>query len=166
MIKPNETKNKGRNWKALGMEKASPVLYWKLSKMQDNKCALCGLASVKRGLALDHDHETGAIRGLLCFNCNKSLGWFEKIFKDQTKLAKVLEYMENDWGTADFERDEIDEWFEDKRPSIAARRMKAQEELSSILLSDPYIDIGEAQKMVAEKFGLSTRTIQRYIYGE
>lgn len=58
---------------------------------QGGVCALCGLPEtalesntrpgaepkVKR-LAVDHDHETGGVRGLLCFLCNTRIGYFEK----------------------------------------------------------------------------------------
>jgi hypothetical protein len=47
---------------------------------QDNKCAICGLpeVSVRNGklkaLAVDHCHETGKVRGLLCNSCNVGVG--------------------------------------------------------------------------------------------
>ena len=52
--------------------------YWKLLNNQKNKCAMCKKPenpSVR--FAIDHDHKTGKIRGLLCSGCNRSLGWFE-----------------------------------------------------------------------------------------
>jgi hypothetical protein len=41
-------------------------------------CAICGIkaeASYK-GLHIDHNHETGKVRGLLCMHCNQGLGKF------------------------------------------------------------------------------------------
>jgi len=56
---------------------------------QDNRCAICG-ARVK--LHVDHDHNTGAFRGLLCPNCNKAIG----LFKDNPDtLRSAAEYLED-----------------------------------------------------------------------
>jgi len=44
-----------------------------LVKQQGGMCAICGRADPEH---VDHDHETGAIRGILCFNCNGGLGQF------------------------------------------------------------------------------------------
>ena len=45
-----------------------------MSNLQNNNCAICG-EEVK--LHVDHCHKTGKIRGLLCRNCNTSLGKFK-----------------------------------------------------------------------------------------
>jgi hypothetical protein len=64
-----------------------------LRKEQDGRCAICGVLEedAARGrLAVDHDHETNAIRGLLCNNCNVGLGHF----KDNEKLLlAAIEYL-------------------------------------------------------------------------
>lgn len=62
---------------------------------QDGGCAICGAISGRgngSGLVLhvDHDHTTGAVRGLLCANCNKALG----CFRDDPKLMiKAADYL-------------------------------------------------------------------------
>lgn len=44
---------------------------------QDGRCAICGGPPVGReNFDVDHDHETGRVRGLLCFPCNNGLGAF------------------------------------------------------------------------------------------
>lgn len=58
-------------------------------RSQEGRCAICGCSPSYR-LAVDHSHETGAIRGLLCVGCNTSLGALEK--KDGW-LKKALEYL-------------------------------------------------------------------------
>lgn len=45
----------------------------KLSVLQGAKCGVCGKAEseFKNRLAVDHNHRTGLVRGLLCYRCNK-----------------------------------------------------------------------------------------------
>lgn len=44
---------------------------------QDGRCGICGIHQrhESRQLALDHDHDTGLVRGLLCTSCNLQEGW-------------------------------------------------------------------------------------------
>lgn len=43
---------------------------------QGGKCAICGRGPDEKSLAVDHDHQTGVKRGLLCYKCNLGLGNF------------------------------------------------------------------------------------------
>lgn len=46
---------------------------------QDGRCAIChSPCPTGRRLAVDHDHATGQVRGLLCANCNRALGLLQE----------------------------------------------------------------------------------------
>jgi hypothetical protein len=49
--------------------------YMALLEAQGGACAICGDNGQQRALAVDHDHVTSAIRGLLCDRCNPMLGY-------------------------------------------------------------------------------------------
>jgi hypothetical protein len=53
-------------------------------------CAICNRSpdkiKPKRNLAVDHNHTTGEIRGLLCYRCNHVL--LGRIFRDDVEMAK------------------------------------------------------------------------------
>lgn len=53
--------------------------YNKMFDDQKGCCAICKRhqSIVKRTLHVDHDHNSGHIRGLLCFSCNMRLGFIE-----------------------------------------------------------------------------------------
>ncbi len=59
---------------------------------QKGVCAICGRKNKKkRPLCIDHDHDTGQVRGLLCYKCNLGLG----MFYDSAKcLQRAIEYLE------------------------------------------------------------------------
>ena len=49
--------------------------YNEMRAAQGGVCAICGEACVSgRALAVDHDHASGVIRGLLCARCNTAIG--------------------------------------------------------------------------------------------
>lgn len=49
------------------------MTYDKLLAVQGGRCAICRCTPRTRRLAIDHDHETGYVRGLLCMKCNHEL---------------------------------------------------------------------------------------------
>ena len=67
---------------------------------QEGVCAACGQEETQfdirvnafKKLAVDHDHSTGKVRGLLCHNCNTALGLMQE---DPTRIRMLKEYIEN-----------------------------------------------------------------------
>lgn len=59
---------------------------------QGGVCAICGKPDEVEGrrMAIDHCHDTGAVRGLLCGNCNRGLGNFQD---SHQLVAKAAEYL-------------------------------------------------------------------------
>jgi protein-arginine kinase activator protein McsA len=74
-------------------------LYQKMFAEQNGVCAICGESethtyrSKEVGyLAIDHDHVTGKVRQLLCFNCNTGLGRFND---DPELLKAAIKYLQS-----------------------------------------------------------------------
>ncbi len=44
-----------------------------LMALQDGRCAVCRKRQTMQALAVDHDHQSGKVRGLLCKGCNKGI---------------------------------------------------------------------------------------------
>ena len=69
----------------------TPEQYLDLFNRQKGTCAICGKSAFNNKLlAVDHDHSTGVIRGLLCDNCNKGLGFFDE---KTLLLKKAMMYL-------------------------------------------------------------------------
>jgi hypothetical protein len=69
--------------------------YNEMLELQNGCCAICGVNSCASGrnFAVDHNHQTGKIRGLLCKFCNTALGQFKD---DTTVLQKAIQYLERE----------------------------------------------------------------------
>lgn len=72
--------------------------YDRIYKEQKGLCCICGTEGFimnkdrhKLKLVVDHCHETGKVRGLLCHNCNRALG----LLKDNVDYLKIaIKYLE------------------------------------------------------------------------
>lgn len=73
--------------------------YSELLEKQKNVCAICGKNEEENGqrLAIDHNHKTHQVRGLLCRSCNTGLGAF---IDNQSLMSKAIEYL-NIWNNDD-----------------------------------------------------------------
>jgi hypothetical protein len=57
---------------------------------QECCCAICRREVTLMDSAIDHNHETGEFRGILCKQCNRALGMFGD---STTNLRSALEYL-------------------------------------------------------------------------
>jgi hypothetical protein len=75
--------------------KLTPEQYQEMYDLQNGLCYICqkpteGRGKNKNRLAVDHNHSTGKIRGLLCSHCNTALG----LFRDsQELLQSAINYL-------------------------------------------------------------------------
>lgn len=99
----------GQCWNRTSARRREPVPRWHLSAAEryiaygeqvekhGAVCRICGRGPAELGsgrghgrLHLDHDHVTGRVRGLLCNNHNRGLGYFGD---DVTHLLAAVEYL-------------------------------------------------------------------------
>jgi len=86
----------GREWAFRNKYGITIADYDALLEEQGGGCAICGAErSFTKGgkgkrLAVDHDHETGEVRGLLCVTCNRGLGYFSD---SETRLQRAAAYV-------------------------------------------------------------------------
>jgi hypothetical protein len=76
----------------------TPDAYDELHQAQGGRCAVCGREESTRhpgtgetfSLAVDHDHRTGRLRGLLCRHCNLALGYVGDSVETLEALVRYL----------------------------------------------------------------------------
>lgn len=62
--------------------------YDRMLAKQNGVCAICGGVGKRANLDIDHDHDTGYVRGLLCNKCNMGLGFL------QDNLDEAISYLQ------------------------------------------------------------------------
>lgn len=60
-----------------------------MADAQEHRCKCCG--TPETALMIDHDHQTGTVRGLLCINCNSMLGY---ALDNPKRLELGIKYLE------------------------------------------------------------------------
>jgi len=69
----------------------TPEEYELLVARQDGACAICERPLGGKGLVVDHDHITEVVRGLLCGNCNRAMGYLRD---NPALLRRAADYLE------------------------------------------------------------------------
>lgn len=75
--------------------------YNKQFELQNGVCHICNENKYNIALCVDHCHETGKVRGLLCHGCNHVLGLFKD---DANAFYQAIDYIQSQ-GV----------WFEDRK---------------------------------------------------
>ena len=95
-LEGGKEKQKKRSFKHnLKRYNITPEDYFALLEKQGKTCAICNTEKSFRNntqynLFVDHCHETGVVRGLLCHGCNAGLG----LFSDNVSyLNKAIDYL-------------------------------------------------------------------------
>lgn len=77
----------------------SPDCFEQMKRSQEGVCDICKQPETKRHrsgticeLSVDHDHETGKVRALLCSACNAALGLFRE---DPDRMRAAAAYIEH-----------------------------------------------------------------------
>jgi hypothetical protein len=69
----------------------TPDQHAALLQVQGGACAIC-LRTPRSGLDVDHDHQTGTVRGLLCRACNRKVLPYAQ--DDAARLRRAADYLE------------------------------------------------------------------------
>ena len=102
-----QSKERAKEWKKANPEKVAaysrkyllkrkysielnPEKFQEMYDAQGGKCAICQKEPLDNHLSVDHNHETGEIRGLLCVGCNWALGWVKE---DVVTLLRMIDYI-------------------------------------------------------------------------
>jgi len=100
-----------QKWRAANQEKLKVAsLFYRYGLTPDTRNQLlesqsgkCGLCPKQTALGIDHDHETGRIRGLLCRGCNTALG---RLGDNEAGLRAALVYINRTIDMPDLARKE------------------------------------------------------------
>lgn len=79
-----------REWRLKNLYDLSVEKYDRMLEEQDNSCSICAKSFDDFQPVVDHDHETGDVRAVLCTHCNTGLGQF---FDDAQTLQKAIDYL-------------------------------------------------------------------------
>ena len=63
-----------------------------MEKAQGGTCAICAdaISLSDRRSHIDHDHETGKVRGILCAPCNQAIPYFDRMIGNEKKIREYL----------------------------------------------------------------------------
>jgi hypothetical protein len=75
----------------------TPELFQQMFDNQGGKCAICRNIPLGKRLSIDHNHENGTIRGLLCNGCNMAMGGVKE---NIVTLLRMVDYINDNLNIA------------------------------------------------------------------
>ena len=124
----------------------TPAEYARMLAAQNGHCALCPNTPKTRRLSVDHDHRTGAVRGLLCYRCNRAL----PAYLPAEWFARAAEYVGR--------RDEHQDDGQPAAPVVTIDPRAAEmRELRAT---------GSTLQAIATRYGISRQRVHQIIRGE
>lgn len=106
-------------------------LYNEMLEQQGGVCAICKKNDSRHRLSVDHDHNTGKVRGLLCHKCNRTLGVFNDnidLFRSCSSYLMKYEPLKN-W----------DDYFLDIASLVATRSKDPSTKVGAVIVRDKVI---------------------------
>lgn len=85
------TKEQRRRNRLLQEYDLTPEQVTEMAEIQNNLCAACGVSFLGEKPAIDHNHTTGRVRGLVHMKCNLGIGHFDD---SPAKLRAAADYLE------------------------------------------------------------------------
>lgn len=82
-----------RHWNLMKTYGIDATVYEMVRIVQNYSCAICGVhesEAPRKRLFIDHCHETGNARGLLCHRCNTGIGMMRD---SQSVVARAADYL-------------------------------------------------------------------------
>lgn len=98
-----------RDWQRKRNYGLSPADVDRIRDLQNGKCLCCNIDLAISKECVDHCHETGKVRGLLCNRCNVVIGMMNE---DVNSINRMAAYISN-WSATQLElqsRKEAEEW--------------------------------------------------------
>jgi len=78
-----------RRWNLSKRYRITIDQFTELLESQEGKCAVCGTRDGRQ--VVDHDHDTGKVRGILCVRCNVSIGGLGDTVNGLMRAVRYLE---------------------------------------------------------------------------
>lgn len=142
----------------------TPEQYDRMHAEQGGVCAICGDQQRGRALDVDHDHVTGAVRGLLCSGCNQTLG---KMKDSPDLLRAAAAYLERPRPIiASATEPDPEPLWEPPGPLVGAKNGNSKLTDDQVRdIRQLYVD-GITQYELADKYGVSQALISNIVRGK